>query len=323
MIFITGGTGLIGSFLLDTLAKKEEKIKALYRQAIPSAFKNLPNIQWIKGDILDTDLLRDILRDVTQVYHCAGLVSYAPQDADLLKEINVTGTANIVDACLEIGTVKLMHVSSIAAIGNGKGAEVVNEKAKWDNADDHSNYASSKYFGELEVWRGITEGLPAIIVNPSVVLGPTQNWNRSSAQLVKYVADQKPYYTAGSANFVDVRDVVESMIELMASPVTGEQYILNAGQLSYQEFFGQVAACLQVKPPHIKVSPFLADILWRAEHVRSLFTGKRPLITRETARITKNNRLYSNEKIKAFRQQDFRTLPHTIAWCCKEYRKSK
>ncbi len=185
MVFVTGGTGLIGSFLLQSLLTQHKPIKALYRQSVPESLQHVPAIEWIKGDILDTDLMREIIRNTNEVYHCAGLVSYAPQDANLLKEINVTGTANIVDACLEKPDIKLCHVSSIAAIGWEKGKAVFSENTKWDAALTHSFYASSKYFGELEVWRGVAEGLKAVIVNPSVVLGPSTDWSRSSTQLYK------------------------------------------------------------------------------------------------------------------------------------------
>lgn len=319
MIFVTGGTGLIGSFLIRKLLADGASLKVLYRQEIPLIFGEEPRqIEWIKGDILDTALLRQIIPHVDQVYHCAGLVSYAPQDAALLKEINVTGTANIVDACLEKPGIKLCHVSSVAAIGHGKGSIQLNENTQWDANTPHSHYASSKYFGELEVWRGISEGLRAVIVNPSVVLGPATDWSRSSTQLFKYVYEEHCFYTAGSANFVDVRDVVKAMVALQASEITAERFILNAGLLSYQSFFEKVARCLQKKAPSVKVPGFLTEIIWRAEQVRSLFTRKRPLITKETARIAKKKHVYSNEKIKSQLNFEFIPVEQTIEWCCQE-----
>ncbi|KAA5540349.1 NAD-dependent epimerase/dehydratase family protein [Adhaeribacter rhizoryzae] len=318
MIFITGGTGLIGSFLIRKLLADGASLKVLYRQHIPTEFKNESRIEWIKGDILDTTLMRDTIREVSQVYHCAGLVSYAPQDAALLKEINVTGTANIVDACLENPGVKLCHVSSVAAIGHVKGKQILTEETKWDLNAAHSAYANSKYFGELEVWRGVAEGLQAVIVNPSVVLGPASDWSRSSTQLFKYVFEERKFYTRGSANFVDVRDVIKAMTALMQADISGDRFILNAGLLSYEAFFNQVAGCLQKKAPSVKVPGVLTEIIWRAEAVRSFFTRKRPLITKETARIAKKKHMYSNEKIKTKLGLEFVPLTQTINWCCQE-----
>jgi dihydroflavonol-4-reductase len=326
MIFVTGGTGLIGSFLIQKLLAGGATVKALYRQQIPTVFAETPpnQLAWIKGDILDTALLREIISDgVTQVYHCAGLVSYAPQDAAPLKEINVAGTANIVNACLEKPGVKLCHVSSIAAIGYGKTDATVTENNQWDANVAHSLYASSKYFGELEVWRGISEGLLAVIVNPSVVLGPASDWSRSSTQLFKYVSDENRFYTAGCANFVDVRDVVNNMVALMATDITGERFILNAGALSYKAFFSQVARCLHKKEPSVEVPGFLIEVLWRAEWVKSLITGKKPLITKETARIAEKKHVYSNKKIKTWLNYEFIPLEQTIDYCCRELKQGQ
>ena len=319
MVFVTGGTGLIGTFLIKHLLQKGAEIKALYRQNIPALLQNIARLEWIKGDILDATLLREIIQEADAVYHCAGLVSYAPQDAEILKSINIDGTANVVNACLANSRVSLCHVSSIAALGQVKGNQPITEEAKWDGALEHSLYASSKYFGELEVWRGMAEGLKAVIVNPSIVLGPAYEINRSSTQLFKYVADEKPYYTAGNANFVDVRDVVAVMVGLMERPnAAGERYIINAGQLSYKEFFDQVASCLHKRAPSWKVPGFVTEVIWRLEWVRSVFTGQRPLITKDTARIAKKNNSYSNEKIKNILLTTFRPLPETISWCCQE-----
>ena len=321
MIFVTGGTGLIGSFLIQKILAGGATVKALYRQEIPAVFTEIPpeQLEWIKGDILDTALLREIISgSITQVYHCAGLVSYAPQDAAPLKEINVAGTANIVDACLEKPGIKLCHVSSIAAIGYNKTEASLTENNQWDASLAHSLYASSKYFGELEVWRGISEGLQAVIVNPSVVLGPAADWNRSSTQLFKYVSDENRFYTAGSANFVDVRDVVNTMVALMAGNSTNERFILNAGVLSYKSFFSQVASCLHKKAPSVSVPGFLIEFLWRAEWIKALFTGKKPLITKETARIADKKHVYSNKKIKTWLNYEFIPIEQTIEWCCQE-----
>jgi dihydroflavonol-4-reductase len=324
MIFVTGGSGLIGSFLIEHFLERGLAIKALYRQTIPAHLAAEPLIDWIQGDISDSFLLREIIRQVDQVYHCAGLVSYAPQDAELLRETNVAGTINVVDACLENPRVTLCHVSSVAAIGSAKGQAVVTEEAKWEPAAEHSLYGSSKYLGELEVWRGIAEGLQAFIVNPSVVLAPARDWGRSSAQLFKYVADERRFFTRGQANFVDVRDVVSCMTTLMADPAAcGQRYILNAGTLPYQQFFEQVAACLGKKAPSLKVPEVLTALIWRAESLRAFFTGKRPLITKDTANMAKRSHVYSSQKVKQQVPGVFRPVAETITWCCQELKRQQ
>ena len=314
MIFVTGGSGLIGTFLIPVLVEQGYQVRALYRGQIP-AIPLADKVEWIEGDILDITLLRKALQGVTHFFHCAGLVSYDPQDKELLKQINIEGAANVVDACLEAGKIKLCHVSSIAAIGRPAKAKILTEDSKWDPAEYHSAYASSKYLGELEVWRGMAEGLDAVIVNPSVVLGPA-DWNRSSTRLFKYVFNNNSFYTGGTANFVDVRDVVEAMLRLTFSEISGERFILNAAQLAYRDFFAKIAGCMNRKAPAYKVNPVVAELVWRAERVRSWLTGARPLITKDTARVSAKNHLFSNEKVQKFIGLKFRPLDETIAWTC-------
>lgn len=316
MVFVTGGSGLIGSFLIPALLRQGHPVKALYRGQIP-AVAGADRVQWVEGDILDPALLREALAGVEYVFHCAGLVSYAPQDEELLKQVNTEGTANIVDACLEAGSIKLCHVSSIAAVGRPKAVEVLTEKAKWDPAAYLSAYASSKYFAELEVWRGVAEGLDAVMVNPSIVLGPA-DWSRSSTQLFKYVYNERPFYTAGEANFVDVRDVVEAMMRLTFSEISGERFILNAERMSYRAFFEEVAACFGKKAPSIKVPPLLAEAVWRLEHARAWLTGRRPLITKDTARVAKKTHFFSNDKIRKTLSFEFRPVAESVRWVCQE-----
>lgn len=290
-------------------------VTAIYRKTT-SALQH-KNLRWVEGDILDPLFLRSLVQKVEEVYHCAGFVSYAPQDEDLLQQINVGGTTNIVDACLEHPGVRLCHVSSIAAINRKKGAKVIREEAKWDPAAARSAYAFSKHFAEMEVWRGISEGLKAVIVNPSIILGPG-DLDRSSTQLFKYIYEERPFYTHGFANFVDVRDVVEAMVRLMNGNHWGERFILNGHQTTYQQFFRQVAEMVGKKAPSIKIPSWLTEVLWRLESLRGKLTGTRPLITKETARIAKEEHFYSNEKVKAATGITFRPLEDTLQWSCSQ-----
>ncbi|WP_266203951.1 NAD-dependent epimerase/dehydratase family protein [Pontibacter kalidii] len=316
MVFVTGGSGLIGSFLIPELLQRGHQVKALYRNQIP-AVAGADQVQWVEGDILDPALLREALVGVKYVFHSAGLVSYAPQDGELLKQVNIEGTANLVDACLEAGGIKLCHVSSIAAVGRPKNTEVLNEDAKWDPAAEVSAYASSKYFGELEVWRGVAEGLDAVIVNPSIILGPA-DWSRSSTQLFRYVYNERPFYTAGEANFVDVRDVVEAMLRLAFSDLSGERFILNAERVSYKNFFEKAAACFGKRAPGMRVPSALAEVVWRLEHARAWLTGARPLITKDTARVSRKTHFFSNDKLRKAIGFEFRPVSESVNWVCRE-----
>ena len=326
MIFVTGGTGLIGSFLLRELRSRGLAVRALHRGAVPP--NGTAGVEWVAGDLLDATLLRSCLSaEVTHVIHCAALVSYAPQDEDELLLVNVEGTATVVDACLERPGLRLLHVSSVAALGGpgpapGGATEAtrrVDETATWDLGASHGAYATSKYLGELEVWRGVAEGLNAVIVNPSVVLGPG-DLGRSSTRLLRYVQEQHRFYTRGLVNFVDVRDVVAQVLclALERPAASGQRFIVSGEALPLGDFFGQAAAAMQRRPPTVAVPGWAAEVLWRLEHLRGLLTGSRPLIVKDTARAGRQPVVYATDKVQAVTGLPFRPLADTLAWCAAE-----
>lgn len=321
MIFVTGGSGLVGSFLVAALVARGLPVRALYRSRVPE-IPGADQVEWVQGDLRDALGLQAALEDVTHVFHCAGLVSYAPQDETALLQVNVEGTANVVDACLERPGIRLGYVSSVAALGSKAGEQPMgpvqlDETAKWDLGAEHNAYATSKYLAELEVWRGVSEGLQAVVVNPSVVLGPA-DWNRSSTRLFRYAYNQHAFYTPGNINVVDVRDVVEMLLRLtLDTSISGERFVLSAQALPLRDFLGQAAACFRRKPPTVAVPEWAAETIWRLEHLRSVVTGARPLITKDTARAGRQPTEYRADKVQRVLGQSFRAVPDTIAWCCE------
>ena len=280
MIFITGATGLLGSCLIKMLAGHNAGIKALYRTEIPF---NHQDIEWIKGDLFDTVLLDDIMHGVDEVYHCAGKVSFNSKDKKQLFKTNVEGTANIVNAALNAGIQKLVHVSSVSALGRIRENTMVNEEMRWSEETSNSVYGESKYLAEIEVWRGIAEGLNAVIVNPTIILG-AGNWNTGSSEIFKTIYKEFPYYSEGVTGFVDVQDVARAMIILMQSNISATKFILSAENMSYKVLFDLIAAAFHKKPPQKKITPFMANAVWRLDAIKSFVTGKAPFITKETAR---------------------------------------
>ena len=317
MVLVTGGTGLLGSYLIKDLASKGKSIKALYRKDIPAEISH--SARWIKGNILDVMLLEELMEGVEQVYHCAGLVSFTPEKESELHKINAEGTANVVNAALNAAVKKMVHVSSVSALGRKRDGMVVKEEVGWDESNNISNYGRSKYFGELEVWRGISEGLNAVIVNPTIILG-SGNWNTGSSAIFKNVFNEFPWYTNGISGFVDVKDVTKAMMELMDSDISGERFILNAENKSYKEVFTEIAKCFGKRPPHRLATPFLAGVAWRIERIRNKLSGSEPLLTRETAATARLKVYFDNSKIKKFLPGfEFLPLSKTIEQYCKEY----
>ena len=325
VVLVTGCTGLLGRFIAEKFLDAGCRVKGLRRPgSSPPLAIFFGRIEWVAGDLLDIPSLETALADVDWVVHAAAIVSFSPRDHKRMYEANVVGTANVVNACLKTRNVKrLCHVSSVAAIGRvtkrvavSQGKEVVvDEEAKWENSPFNSYYAKTKYWAELEVWRGVAEGLPAVIVNPSVVLG-VGDWHRSSTRIFKYVWDEKLFYAEGVLNYVDVRDVAEIIFLLTNSSISSKRFILNAGNTTYQALFNRIADCFRKRRPFLRVSPAMAQLLWRMEWLRSKLTGQPPLITRETAQLANTLFRFDNQKIHRELNFRFRSIEDTVEWCC-------
>jgi nucleoside-diphosphate-sugar epimerase len=293
-ILVTGAAGLLGSVLVKQLLENGYRVTAIYHSTPVNIIH--PNLTAQQCDILDTAGLEEIMREITHVYHCAAIISFEPKDKYRLRKINVEGTANVVNACLDAGVQKLVHVSSVSALGRIRNGGIVNEQMTWNEETNNSVYGKSKYLGELEVWRGIGEGLQALIVNPSIMLGGDR-WENGSAAIFKTAYNEFKWYTEGITGFVGVSDVASAMILLMNSKISGQRLILSAENLSYKEIFTLIAKCFGKKPPPKKVSPFMAEIIWRLEAVKAGFTGKKHLLTKETVRTALASVYYDNSKI--------------------------
>jgi dihydroflavonol-4-reductase len=320
-ILVTGAAGLAGGELVKQLLEKDYKVTAIWHSASLNIIH--PNLTAEQCDILDTAGLEEIMRGITHVYHCAAIVSFEPKDKYRLLKTNVEGTANVVNACLDAGVQKLVHVSSVSALGRIRNGQIINEQMNWSEESSNSVYGKSKYLGELEVWRGIGEGLQALIVNPSIILGGN-NWENGSAALFKTVYDEFKWYTEGISGFVDVSDVARAMILLMNSKISGQRFILSAENLSYKEIFYSIAKCFGKKPPLKKVSPFMAEIVWRLEAIKAGISGKKHLLTKETARTAHAAVYFDNTKILNelpgfnFKPVD-KTIAHTCATLIEKY----
>jgi dihydroflavonol-4-reductase len=320
MIFITGCNGLIGSFVARKLLSQNYRIRALKRTSSDlSLIKDISHqIEWVNGDITDITMLEKSLEGINTVIHSAAIVSFTPSDAEMMLKVNVEGTSNIVNASLKNNISRFCHISSIAALGRKKGSALINENSSWENSSYNTNYAQSKYLAELEVWRGTEEGLNAFIINPSVVLGPG-DWNAGSSRIFKYVWDEGYFYSRGQANFVDVRDVSEILCRLINSKnMSGERYILNGAKMHYKDLFYKIADGFSKKRPPYKANALLSDIAWRMEVAKSVFTGKKPLITKETVRLSRHTFNYDNTKIKKLLNYEFTDPDKTIKWVCEE-----
>ena len=320
MIAITGANGLLGSFIVQRLLA--DKIPLMGIKRADSDLTLVKTIQaeltWQDADVLDPIGLTAAFRGVDTVIHAAGLVSFNTSRRDELFLVNTEGTRNVVNACIASGVKRLIYISSIAALGRQKGTSQLDEETKWEESSLNSHYAKSKYLAELEVFRGQEEGLEVSIVNPSVILAPA-DWEKSSAQLFKYIWKGQKFYTHGYMNVVDVRDVAESVVRLLSYPKSGERFIISGGKVEFIDLFRKIAQRFHKPAPTIRVSTALAGMAAWLEEKRAFLMGYEPLVTRQSVKMTRGDFTYSNQKSIQELGLRYQTLENTLDWCCSEF----
>ena len=312
MILVTGASGFLGNHLLAELIKQSVPIRALYHKRRPEW--QHPLVEWCACDLLDTYAVAEIMKDIDTVFHCAAIVSFEHNDQHRVIEHNRMATAHVVDEALDAGVRRLIHVSSIAALGRAHvGTGTINEESHWQESTANSAYAQGKYYAEMEVWRGMAEGLNAAIVSPGIILGETHNWNEGSAALIRTAYNELAWYTEGVNGWVDVKDVARAMVMLMQSDIEEERFILTEGNHTYRDVFTLMAQALGKKAPYKKASKLASGLLWRLMALKKIFTGKRSSITRETARTAQTKCFYDNSKwLEAMPAFHFTPIQETI-----------
>lgn len=326
MILVTGATGLVGGNLMWQLLQENNRVAAILRttsnlaplRTIFSFYSPAPDeyfdrIDWITADVLDENSIQKAMKGVSMVYHCAAVVSF-DNDAENILDVNIKGTRNVVRAALDNKVSKLCFVSSIAACGKASGNEPINENSVWTDTENRSPYSRSKYYSEQEVWKGIKEGLNAVIVNPGVILG-VSGTKSGSSQLFSQVRKGLMFYTNGGSGYVDVRDVVRAMILLMQRDVSGERFILVGENCSNRDILCWMADGFGKRRPFIGIGK---NMLWCAgllsETLAKVFHFH-PLINRDTARTATHRAYYSSLKIEqtaGFRFTSIETSIHEI-----------
>jgi len=299
MILVTGGTGFLGSYIIKHLVEKGYRVRALRRTNKIPSWIDAPvfnKVEWVEGDVLDVVSLEDAMEGVDVVIHSAAIVSFAKKDRKAMYQTNVEGTANVVNIALEKNVRRLVHISSVAALGRTAGGGHVNEEKKWEESKVNTHYAKSKYKAEIEVWRGISEGLDAVILNPSTILG-YGDWHSSSCGIFKKIHDGFNWYTSGINGFVDVEDVSKAAILLMESSISEQRFVVNGDNWGFRKLQDSIADGFNTKRPAKKATPFLMNVAWRIEKLKSIFTGKNPLLTKESSRVAQSQTYFENAKL--------------------------
>ena len=321
-VLVTGGTGFIGAYILKELIDKGYTVRAIRRSnKLPFFISTdiLNKVEWVNSDVLDVISLNESMQGADAVIHSAALVSFDKRERKQMYNTNVDGTANVVNLSLENGIKKLVHISSISALGRTATGEKVNEEKKWVESKLNSHYGISKNKAEMEVWRGMGEGLDAVIINPSTVLG-FGNWHDSSCAIFKNAYKSFPWYTKGVNGFVAVEDVAKVAVLLMESYITEERFIINHENWEFKKLFDAIAGGFGQKQPKWEATPFLSGIAWRIEKMKSFLKNAKPLLTKETARIALSKTYWQNDKIlNALPGFSFMPLESIITKTCKNY----
>jgi nucleoside-diphosphate-sugar epimerase len=327
-VLVTGATGMLGSRLVYDLFLKGIKVRAIYRDVKRiEVFKNYIElyggnavelvdwVEWFEAELLDFVGLNDALDGIDMVYHCAAMVSFYPPDRAEMFRINVEGTGNLVNACLESGVKKICHVSSIAALGRNENGKLIDETSGWVPEEKHSGYSITKFHSEMEVWRGVEEGLSAVIVNPSVIIGPG-DWKSGSSAFYGQLANGLRFYSSGATGFVDVCDVSAAMLLLTTDDnfekACGKRFLLNAANMSYRDFFTKIALSIHAQVPTVMVTNLMLAIAWRMAFLAGKITGNKPQITQETAMSASNRTAYDGSKITSEFGFEYRPIDESI-----------
>lgn len=331
MILVTGGTGLVGSHLLYHLLLENDSVRAIHQKnsdlnAVKRVFQFygahaevlFRKIRWVEASLRDIPELEKAFEDVRSVYHCAAIISFDSKDYQKMRRVNIHGTTNIVNLCINTQVDKLCFVSSVACIENGAEGELMDEADNWNNTTDKSGYAITKYGGEMEVWRASQEGVPVIIVNPGVILG-SGFWLKGAGKLFTNVKKGLKFYTNGITGFIGVQDVVKIMIQLMASEVSNQRFILISENLSYKNVLFMIADALVKERPKILINKWISAYLWRLEFLRSRITLSSPLLTRHTAKSAMSNHPYTAQKIIDELNYEFEPVEDSIKSIARDF----
>lgn len=331
MNLVTGATGLLGTHVMSELLRQGMPVRGLYRSEasrtqciqllkhLGQSTDVIASIDWQEADVLDVGALAEAMAGATHVYHCAAVVSYHKKDRKHMYAVNTEGTANVVNVALELGTAKLCHVSSIASLGKAENNSWVDERAEWMENEMSTHYAITKYLSEMEVWRGIQEGLCAVIVNPGFIVGPG-DFDKSSSRVFSTIQSGMPFYPPGGTGFVAAQDCATCMVSLMQSAVQSERFVLVGENASMKDLFQSISKHLGKPVPTKQASNWAMNVARIGAWIRELITGKKALITRETLMNASLRFYYKNEKIKSAVSINFMSLDESVAHAAQYFK---
>ncbi|MBI4466080.1 MAG: SDR family oxidoreductase [Acidobacteria bacterium] len=295
-VLVTGGTGFLGANLVHHLVGRGDTVRVLKRRRTPPDILTGLPVEFTEGDVTDFDSLLGASRGVEGIYHLAGLVSYWPPRRAWQYRVNVVGAHNVVEAALSNGVRRVVHTSSIAAIGFRTDGKPCDEETSWNWGPQDIHYATTKHLGEQEALKAAARGLEVVVVNPALIFGPRDtSWN--AGRMFKLVQEKATVFSpAGSTTTCDVDDVCQGHLAAMERGRSGQRYILGGEHIRYADLFRAVGEVMS-KKVEVKVIPYwLAQAVAYANYGLSLLTRREPALTPELLRMGRFARTYTSEK---------------------------
>lgn len=322
-ILVTGANGLLGSKIIKLLADSElyAPIAFVRKSSDVSLLKNI-EVEMVYGDVNEINSLTEALVDIDAVIHTAAYVSYDPGNDDLMRKVNIEGTANVVNECLMANVSKFVHISSVAAIGRDDSIKTYTENTKWVNAPYNSPYGISKYQAEQEAWRAYHEGLPTTILNPSLILGDG-DFSKTSLVIVDKIIKSKGLHPRGSNAFVDVDDVAVACIKALDHAYDGQRFIIAAENKTYKELYETVSKAMGIGLNLRPVPKWLAYIIIGFGWLKYKLTGKPPLLSKMAYTNSSLSIKYDNSKSVKVLGMKYTPFEVTVDKMIAAYKNSK
>ncbi|RME89939.1 MAG: NAD-dependent epimerase/dehydratase family protein [Anaerolineae bacterium] len=318
-VLVTGATGHIGNVLVRKLLQRGAHVRALILPGEDTISLADLDVEFVEGDVLDLPRLLEVFEGMEIVYHLAGVISILPGDDPFVWRVNVEGTRNVLAAARRAGVKRLVYTSSIHALKRVPHGTVIDESVPFDPDNPYGVYDRSKAVASLEVLRAAQEGLDAVIVCPTGVIGPYDYRRSEMGEVIRGALRNTPQlYVNGAYDFVDVRDVAEGLILAAERGRRGESYILSGQRISVRYLLETVREITGLRFPTVRIPTSLARFLTRFTPAYYRWTGKTPRFTPYSLEVLESNSLISHAK--ATRELGYRpralfeSLSDTVRW---------
>jgi dihydroflavonol-4-reductase len=294
---VTGATGFIGSMVVRELLKDDVDVRVTVRK--DSNTRNIDglDVEKVYGDTRDGASMRAALKGCDTLYHVAAYFAHWSLNKNLFYEVNVEGTKTVLREALAQGLAKVVYTSTSNTIGSHGAGNFVNEEAQFNAWKTGDHYAISKYLAEIEAKKICEQGLPMVIVNPTLVIGVRDSKPTPSGKLILDIVNREmPGYIDGAINIIDVQDVARGHLLAARKGRIGERYILGNENVTVGDFFRLVAETACVKPPKLKLPYRVALLLGYVFDIQARITKQTPVVSLSQVRIGNMGEHFDNSK---------------------------